>query len=284
MIIVAELEDTVKAFEKKTFNRNIRQMNLKGEIINCNVHCIKLDNQMIKSIIAILRPLYKLTINEKLRNELYYENSLIKNLKVILSFGNIFEIFFVLEVIAQLTFDIKISKELLKDSELLSLMQKYNKENLDEKQSEEEKIVHRSAKQFIEQINWNLNFKSSKNKTSEKGEHIMISYNTGSRTLCLKIKENLEAFGLKVWIDVDEIHGSSLEAMAKAVEESSCVLMCVTEKYRQSVNCQAEAQYAFKLNKHIIPIIMQNGYESVQGWLGKSDKRFFKIKLYSFNF
>ena len=55
--------------------------------------------------------------------------------------------------------------------------------------------------------------------------------------------------------------------MAKAVEKSKCILMCVTEKYRQSVNFQAEAQYAFKLNKMIIPVVMQNGYEP-QGWLG----------------
>jgi hypothetical protein len=57
--------------------------------------------------------------------------------------------------------------------------------------------------------------------------------------------------------------------MAKAVEGAQVVLMCVTEKYRQSVNCQAEAQYAFRMNKKIIPLIMQSGYASVDGWLGK---------------
>ncbi len=75
--------------------------------------------------------------------------------------------------------------------------------------------------------------------------------------------------------------------MAKAVEKSKCVLMCVTEKYRQSLNCQvnlnlfipillnyikmsiqAEAQYSFRRNKNIIPVIMQKGYHNVDGWLG----------------
>ena len=116
--------------------------------------------------------------------------------------------------------------------------------------------------------------------------HVMISYNTASRELCLKVKEKLEAAGHKVWIDVNDIHGSSLNAMAEAFEKSYVVLICITEKYRQSVNCQAEAQYAFKLNKPIIPLIMQKGYENVSGWLGMimGDKvDLFNSFCYSFN-
>ena len=89
-----------------------------------------------------------------------------------------------------------------------------------------------------------------------------------SRELCLKIKENLEKSFYKIWIDVNEIHGSSLDSMAKAVESSEYILICITERYRQSLYCQAEAQYAFRLNKKIIPLIMQKGYHQVDGWLG----------------
>lgn len=64
------------------------------------------------------------------------------------------------------------------------------------------------------------------------------------------------------------MHGSSMNAMAKAVENSFCVLICVTEFYRQSLYCQAEAEYAFKLNKPIIPLILESGKENVSGWLG----------------
>ncbi len=55
--------------------------------------------------------------------------------------------------------------------------------------------------------------------------------------------------------------------MAKAVEESVGVLMCMTENYKQSSNCRAEAEYAFSLGKPIIPLIMQKGYKA-DGWLG----------------
>jgi hypothetical protein len=67
------------------------------------------------------------------------------------------------------------------------------------------------------------------------GKHIMISYNRDSRDLCLKIKSDLENQNLKVWIDVEAISGSSLESMANAIENSFCILMCMTEKYKQSV-------------------------------------------------
>jgi male-specific lethal 1 len=112
----------------------------------------------------------------------------------------------------------------------------------------------------------------------------MISYNSGSRDLCIKIKNELEKLNLKVWIDINEIHNSSIESMSLAVEQAACVLMCVTEKYKQSINCQAEAQYAFRLNKIIIPLIMQPGFHNVTGWLGFiiGDKIFVDFIKYKF--
>ncbi len=64
------------------------------------------------------------------------------------------------------------------------------------------------------------------------------------------------------------MHDSTLESMASAIEQAQCILMVVTEKYRLSVNCQAEAKYAFRLQKTIIPIILQSGYHNIDGWLG----------------
>ncbi len=89
----------------------------------------------------------------------------------------------------------------------------------------------------LEKINIQDN-NTSNNKENLK--HIMISYNSASRELCLKIKSKLEQLDYKVWIDVADIHGSSLESMAEAVEQSYVILMCVTENYRQSINCQVK--------------------------------------------
>ena len=63
------------------------------------------------------------------------------------------------------------------------------------------------------------------------------------------------------------MRGSTLEAMAKAVENSSVVLVCVSERYKESPNCRSEAEYAYQLRKDIIPLMMQRKYRG-DGWLG----------------
>ncbi|CAF0785528.1 unnamed protein product [Brachionus calyciflorus] len=104
-------------------------------------------------------------------------------------------------------------------------------------------------------------------KIQLKNNHVMISYNWASRDVCLKIKDDLKSRGYQVWIDVEQIYGSTLASMAEAVENSSVFLMCVSEKYYQSPNCRLEAEYAVKLQKPIIPLVMQQDY-SPHGWLG----------------
>ncbi len=108
---------------------------------------------------------------------------------------------------------------------------------------------------------------NKKSNINQNNKHIMISYNSKSRDYCLQIKNELENIGKKVWIDIDNITGSSLEAMAKAIEQSECVLVCMTEMYKESPNCRLEAEYIIQLNKPFVPIIMQKGYKP-NGWLG----------------
>lgn len=121
------------------------------------------------------------------------------------------------------------------------------------------KKLLKTCRQLIWLLSENILNTQDNHEESKQDEHVMISYNRESRELCLRIKSSLEQIGLKVWIDVSDMSGCTLESMAKAVEEAQCVLVCVTEKYRLSVNCQAEAQYAFKMNKKIVPLVMQEG-------------------------
>lgn len=55
--------------------------------------------------------------------------------------------------------------------------------------------------------------------------------------------------------------------MAEAVEKSEFVLLCVSDSYKRSVYCQAEAEYAFRCKKHLLPCIVRQGYRA-DGWLG----------------
>ena len=53
-----------------------------------------------------------------------------------------------------------------------------------------------------------------------------------------QIRNSLHARGYKVWMDIDNISGSTLQAMAEAVEDSSVVLLCMSQRYKDSPNCR----------------------------------------------
>ena len=118
---------------------------------------------------------------------------------------------------------------------------------------------------------WEIEGKTARNQDEEarevSGNHVMISYQWDSQEVLVEVKNNLQASGYRVWMDLEQMGGSTLEAMAKAVENASVVLICVSERYKQSPNCRSEAEYAYQLRKDIIPLMMQRNYQP-DGWLG----------------
>lgn len=234
---------------------------------------------------GIILGIYKIAVNNRIKYDLYQQEFMKETIQAIISKGSDIEQKYALRLLAQLCFDSRVCDLVSNNNELLTLIQTLKTSN---------NTNIKSVPKICEQILWSID--QQKNQSTSIGQvllddskrkqqcQIMISYNSASRALCLKIKEELEKHSFRVWIDVSEIHGSSLEAMARAVETSDFILMCVTEKYRQSLNCQAEAQYAFKLNKKIIPLIMQSGYENADGWMGiiMGDKIFVNFTKYSF--
>ena len=116
---------------------------------------------------------------------------------------------------------------------------------------------------------WELEGKTVRHseRIESTGNHVMISYQWDSQKVLVELKNRLRASGYRVWMDLEQIGGSTLDAMAKAVENSSVVLVCVSERYKESPNCRAEAKYAFQLRKEIIPLMMQRNYMP-DGWLG----------------
>jgi len=97
--------------------------------------------------------------------------------------------------------------------------------------------------------------------------HIMISYQWGSQEIVKKIASALKKTGYKIWLDIDHMQGSTLQAMAEAVEKSQVVIVCMTRKYKESPACRLEAEYTVKLRKEIIPLMLEANY-SPDGWLG----------------
>ena len=247
---------------------------------NFNVNYVSDVNKISMPVTSLLSHIYHLSVNEKIKFDIFKKQNFFACLKKLVFTGKEVEKQHAIQCLAQLAFSEQVNKELNAEHELIDHIKTVGKQD---------KFEFKKLKKTCEEFVWIL--KNEKELSSEdvkpavKEEHIMISYNTGSRELCLRIKAELEKLNMKVWIDVSEIHGSSLDSMANAVENARCVLMCVTEKYRQSLNCQAEAQYAFRLNKIIIPLIMQPGYHKVSGWLGFiiGDKIFIDFTRYAFD-
>mgnify|MGYP002788153319 CR=1 FL=1 len=49
--------------------------------------------------------------------------------------------------------------------------------------------------------------------------------------------------------------------MSTAIENSECVLVCMSQKYKDSPNCRLEAEYIFQTKKPFIPLIMEENYK-----------------------
>jgi hypothetical protein len=117
--------------------------------------------------------------------------------------------------------------------------------------------------------------------------HVMISYNWASQPMVVRIAHSLKENGYLIWLDTEQMKGSTLEAsmalfslffpfhspfannnmleVAEAVEQAELVLMCMTQKYKDSPNCRLEGEYCQTRKVDFIPLIMQNGYKP-DGW------------------
>ncbi len=104
-------------------------------------------------------------------------------------------------------------------------------------------------------------------KVAKKQYDIMISYSHSDKELCDRILNVLEKDQLHVWIDSRLMHGATFDAMAKAIENSEFVFVCMSDAYKQSPFCEMEASYAVKRRCRIIPLIMTPNYRA-DGWLG----------------
>jgi len=95
----------------------------------------------------------------------------------------------------------------------------------------------------------------------------MLSYQWDDQPTIIKIKEALTAAGYQVWLDLEQMGGSTLAAMADAVEGSVVVCVALSEKYKNSANCRLEGEYAQQQRKLIVPLMMQKNWRP-SGWLG----------------
>ncbi|CAF0992755.1 unnamed protein product [Rotaria sordida] len=119
-------------------------------------------------------------------------------------------------------------------------------------------------------ILWNLKSMYEDHELTEKHDEtmfdIMISYSHKDKIFCRQLYDELIKIGYHVWIDFDQIHGNVIDAIAQAIEQSNIILICMSEQYRRSNYCRAEANYAFRRRTRIVPILLEEHYQP-DGWL-----------------
>ena len=122
----------------------------------------------------------------------------------------------------------------------------------------------------IHGLMWNLESHTDADaipqKHTEETFDLMISYSHKNKELCKQLYDQLVQMGYRVWIDFDQMHGNVMDAMAHAIEQSHTVIICLSEDYRKSNYCRAEAHYAFQRQRKIVPVLLQKHYKP-DGWL-----------------
>jgi hypothetical protein len=98
-------------------------------------------------------------------------------------------------------------------------------------------------------------------------KHVMMSYNWGHQPVIKRIHSALVERGYRMWIDVEQMKGSTVDAMSLAVEDACVVLIGVSQAYKESTNCRLEAQYAMQREVDMVPLMLVEGYQA-DGWLG----------------
>ena len=77
-----------------------------------------------------------------------------------------------------------------------------------------------------------------------KHKHVMVSYQWDVQEAVVRIVGSLKQRGFAVWFDLDQMSGSTLDAMAAAVEGASCALLCMSSRYKASASCRLEGNCA----------------------------------------
>ncbi|CAF4253356.1 unnamed protein product, partial [Rotaria sordida] len=173
------------------------------------------------------------------------------------------EIQIILESIWFLSFEYSCAKNIHSHDKYFALLVQLSEINSNE-------IIQQAAKGILWQLKQTISINTNiTNKLiiSKPSKHIMFSYNHDSKDLVNQICQDLRNSGYRTWMDTDDMHGSTLDCMAHAIEQACLVILCITEKYKTSPNCQSEAEYAYRLKKPFVPILLQSKYKP-DGWLG----------------
>jgi hypothetical protein len=96
-------------------------------------------------------------------------------------------------------------------------------------------------------------------------KHVMLSYAWAQQETVLRIRTALGRLGHSVWIDVEQMSGSTVDSMATAIDSAQVVLYCISENYKVSQNCRMEAMYGHQIGVKMVPLMLEQGERGVSG-------------------
>jgi hypothetical protein len=116
-------------------------------------------------------------------------------------------------------------------------------------------------------------------------QHIMLSYSwSKNKPHVIALGKKLRDLGYDVWRDEEgsnifpSMQGDIEDAMAEAIQKSYAMVVFVSQQYKESVNCRAEAKYARAREANgflkLIYVMVDENYHTrsspraVDGWLG----------------
>ncbi|KAA0177992.1 hypothetical protein FNF27_00540 [Cafeteria roenbergensis] len=95
---------------------------------------------------------------------------------------------------------------------------------------------------------------------------VMISYSWARLETPRRIAKGLAERGFRVWLDIEQMHGSLIQRMAEAITSSRAVVVFRCPEYVQSTNCQRELEFAAMQRRAIVPVLLEP--HSTDNWLG----------------
>jgi phosphopantothenate-cysteine ligase len=73
-----------------------------------------------------------------------------------------------------------------------------------------------------------------------------LRYQWDVQATVLRIATSMRDRGFNVWMDTEMMSGSTLDAMAAAVEDAHCILICITERYKARGRCDCASALALR--------------------------------------
>ena len=223
--------------------------------------------------IEVASAIYRLTVNDSLKQFVYFDYPTKKCLKETILKGNEVEKEFALKLLWQLCFNREIAEDFLKtEASLLQSLRTLLVENRVRVENKRLLVIINNFMQYLK-TELHTDLYELRNKAA-LNLHVIISYHRDELELASRLKGELERQNFKGWAFMDK--NLNLATSLNAIENSRRMIMLMSERYKQDNNCRSEAEHAYKLGKHVIPVVAQTGYVP-SGWLANLTASSFTI-------